>query len=331
MFRNLSLVFAFLIISFSMLSCSSSKKNERIWEDATKIFRTIPNKVPGSNSDTPELVSLGRKLYNDNRLSLDNSISCNSCHPVSNGQVGTDNATLSIGVRGKRTQRNTPSVINSAFQFALYRDGRFSNYNGLIKDHLLNNGEMKLASERELESRISSDKEYIMDFERQFPREKKKVSIPTVTTALSAFLRTLVSKGSRFDAYLNGNRKVLTEQEQDGLALFLSQGCITCHNGPLLGGNSFRKIGVAHPYTKGSDKGRFNVTKRPQDQYFFKVPSLRNVSLTGPYFHDGSVQTLEEAVRQMGYYQLGKNLSPGEIESLVTFLKAISDHPNLQN
>ncbi|TGK72733.1 cytochrome-c peroxidase, partial [Leptospira wolffii] len=218
---------------------------------------------------------------------------------------------------------------NSAFQFALYRDGKFSNYNELIKDHLMNSGEMKLASERELESRISTDKEYIMDFERQFPGEKKKVSISTVAAAFSAYLRTLVSKGSRFDEYLNGNRKVLTKQERDGLGLFLSQGCITCHNGPLLGGNSFRKIGTVHPYNKGSDKGRYTVTKRPQDQNFFKVPSLRNVSLTGPYFHDGSVQTLEDAVRQMGYYQLGKNFSADEVESLVIFLKALSDSPDL--
>lgn len=331
MLYNFSLIPSFLIISFFLLSCNSSKKSDRIWEDATKIFRTIPNKVPGSNSDTPELISLGQRLYNDNRLSSDGSISCNSCHPITNDKAGADNTALSIGVKGKRTQRNTPSIINSAFQFTLYRDGKFNNYNELIKGHLLNSGEMKLSSEKELESRISLDKEYILDFERLFPREKRKISISTATVALSAYLRTLVNKGSRFDEYLNGNRKVLTEQEQDGLGLFLSQGCITCHNGPFLGGNSFRKIGVAHPYNNGSDKGRFNVTKRPQDQYFFKVPSLRNVSLTGPYFHDGSVQTLEEAVRLMGYYQLGKNFSVDEVESLVTFLKTLSDFPDLQN
>ncbi|MBP7283077.1 MAG: cytochrome-c peroxidase [Leptospiraceae bacterium] len=305
-----------------IIACGPSKESQELQKKAKSAFGTLPDKMPGSEKDTPELISLGEKLYFDNRLSVNDSQSCNSCHNVKDKKGGVDNLPTSPGAFGKTGDRNSPTVLNAGFHIAQFWDGRAATLADQAKGPILNPGEMAMPSEKAVIEKISKT-EYPELFAKAFPEEKEKLTYDNLAKAIAAFERTLKTS-DRFDEWVNGNFKAITPAEEKGLATFIEVGCTGCHYGAALGGTSFRKLGERNPY-ETKDLGRFNVTKNESEKYFFKVPSLRNVLLTAPYFHDGSITTIEDAVKKMGYHQLNKDLSDEEIKSIVAFLGTLTD------
>lgn len=294
-------------------------------ERANQLFKPIPDKMPGFETVTNEQIELGKKLYFDKRLSVNDQQSCNSCHILDNNGSGVDNKPVSDGaLPGKKGERNAPTVLNAGFHIAQFWDGRAKDLVEQAKGPILNPVEMAMPSEEEVLKKISSIKEYQELFPKAFPEEKNPITYDNLAKAIAAFESTLITK-DRFDDFLKGDDNALTKEEIKGLKTFIEVGCIQCHNGALLGGNSYQKMGKMNPYENTKDLGRYNVTKKEDEKYVFKVPSLRNVALTAPYFHDGSVQTLEEAVRKMAWLQLNKELTDEEVQSIVTFLKALTD------
>ena len=292
-------------------------------DQATALFGVLPDKMPGSELDKPDIVALGERLYMDPRLSVNDQQSCNSCHLVDQNRSGVDNLATSPGANGGSGDRNSPTVLNAGFQFVQFWDGRAEDLVAQAKGPILNPGEMAMPSEKAVEAKIGAIKEYAAAFTTAFPNVKKPVTYHNIASAIAAFERTLVSP-SRFDTYLAGDDKALTNAEQRGLKAFIETGCITCHMGTTFGGQMYQKLGLVNPY-ETKDAGRYAVTKDPSDSLMFKVPMLRNVGLTAPYFHDGSVKTLNEAVSLMAWHQLGKKLSDEEVKSIATFLNALSD------
>ena len=275
----------------------------------------------------PALVELGKKLYFDTRLSKSGFISCNSCHNLSMG--GTDNIRTSIGHNWTKGPINAPTVLNSSLNFVQFWDGRAADLKEQAGGPIANPGEM--ASSHTLSVNIlQSIPGYVAEFKRVFGSDK--VDIDKVTKAIAAFEETLVTPNSRFDQYLKGNKKALNEQEVLGYKLFKESGCVACHNGPAVGGNSFQKMGIVEPYkaTSGGE-GRSAVTGADADRFNYKVPTLRNVELTYPYFHDGAADTLKEAVDVMGRLQLGRKFTEDENAKIVAFLNTLTgDQPNFK-
>lgn len=301
---------------------ASSDKVKEIRETAKEAIGVLPEKMPGSEKDTPELIKLGEKLFFETRLSQNNSMSCNTCHRVDGNLGGVDNEPTSPGAFGKRGGRNSPTVLNAGFQFAQFWDGRAEDLAAQAKGPILNPIEMAMASDKDVLDRIKSFAEYRPMFEQAFPKEKERVTYDNIAQAIAAFERTLITR-DRFDDFQNGYHS-LNEQELRGLETFLNAGCTTCHNGPVLGGNAYHKLGLVNAY-ETSDMGRHDVTKEESDKQKFKVPMLRNIELTGPYFHDGKQATLEEAVKSMAWLQLGKELTDAEVKDITAFLKTLTD------
>ncbi|MDD2988059.1 MAG: cytochrome-c peroxidase [Zoogloea sp.] len=275
----------------------------------------------------PKLVELGKKLYFDPRLSRSGFISCNSCHNLSMG--GTDNLKTSIGHNWQKGPINAPTVLNSSFALAQFWDGRAKDLKAQAGGPIANPGEMAFTHELAVDV-LKSIPQYVAEFKAVFGSET--VDISKVTDAIAAFEETLVTPNSRFDKWLKGDRKALNEKELAGYALFKNSGCVACHNGPALGGTSFQKMGVVEPYKATSPaEGRSAVTGKDADRFNFKVPTLRNVELTYPYFHDGEAATLEQAVDTMGRLQLGKQFTTEENAKIVAFLKTLTgDQPNFR-
>jgi cytochrome c peroxidase len=291
---------------------------------AIKVLATLPDKMPGSENDTPARVKLGRELFFEKKLSANNTQSCNSCHAVDKNRGGVDNEPTSPGAFGKRGGRNSPTVLNAGFHIAQFWDGRAKTLEDQAKGPVLNPGEMAMPSEAAVIQKLKAEKKYVSGFKKAFPGENEPITYDNFAKAVASFERTLRTQ-DRFDDFLKGDDKALTAAELKGLDTFLSIGCTTCHSGPLLGGNDYKKLGILNAYENTSDKGRIEVTKEDYDEFVFKVPSLRNIALTAPYFHDGSQKTLEEAVQKMAWLQLGKKLSPEEAQGLGAFLRALSD------
>jgi cytochrome c peroxidase len=275
----------------------------------------------------PALVELGKKLYFDTRLSKSGFISCNSCHNLSMG--GTDNLKTSIGHNWQKGPINAPTVLNSSMNVAQFWDGRAKDLKAQAGGPIANPGEMAFTHELAVEV-LQSIPGYVTEFKAVFGNDK--VDIDGVTKAIAAFEETLVTPNSRFDRWLKGDKKALTVAEVEGYKLFKDSGCVACHNGAAVGGNSFQKMGVVEAYKATSPaEGRVAVTKDEADRFNFKVPTLRNVELTYPYFHDGEAQTLSQAVDTMGRLQLGKTFSPDENAKIVAFLKTLTgEQPNFK-
>jgi cytochrome c peroxidase len=275
----------------------------------------------------PALVELGKKLYFDPRLSRSGFISCNSCHNLSMG--GSDNLSTSIGHNWQKGPINSPTVLNSSLNVAQFWDGRAKDLQEQAGGPIANPGEMAFTHELAVET-VESIPQYVTDFEKAFGPGKP--TIERVTKAIAAFEETLTTPNSRFDQWLTGNARAITADELEGYQLFKSSGCTACHNGPAAGGASFRKMGVVEPYrTDNPAEGRKAVTGRDADRFSFKVPTLRNVELTYPYFHDGAANTLGEAVDVMGRIQLGRTYSPAENGKIVVFLKTLTgDQPRFE-
>jgi len=311
----------------ALFFCGPSEKTLELQKKAKANFGVMPDKMPGSENDSEAKVALGKKLYFDTILSQNNSQSCNSCHNIEGKSAGVDNLPTSPGAFGKRGDRNSPTVLNAGFHFAQFWDGRAKDLKEQAKGPVLNPVEMAMPSEAAVVKRLSEHPEYPDLFAKAYPDQKNPITYDNMADAIAAFERTLITY-DRLNDFANGNPRAITKEEQEGLELFLSLGCASCHNGVVLGGNSYRKLGQIHEY-KTEDTGRFQVTKDPSDKYFFKVPGLRNVALTAPYFHDGSIQTLDEAVKRMAYHQLGKELNPDEVSKIVKFLGTLSDKNRL--
>lgn len=270
------------------------------------------------------MVDLGTKLYFDPRLSKSGFISCNSCHNLSLG--GTDNLTTSIGDNWQQGPINAPTVLNSSMNVAQFWDGRAPTLKAQAGGPIANPKEMAFTHELAV-GVIASIPQYVAEFERVF--KSRDVTIDRITTAIAAFEDTLVTPNSRFDKWLKGDRRALSDAEHRGFMLFHMSGCTACHNGPAAGGTSFKKMGLVEPYrTDNPAEGRFAVTGRDADRFNFKVPTLRNVELTYPYFHDGAALTLTDAVNTMARVQLGRQFSDADTANLVAFLKSLTgDQP----
>lgn len=271
---------------------------------------------------TAEVIGLGKQLYFETRLSKNQDISCNSCHGLDT--YGVDNKPTSTGHKGQLGTRNSPTVYNAALHVAQFWDGRAKDVEAQALGPILNPVEMAMKTEGDVLDVLRSIPEYVAAFKAAFPADKDPVTYPHVGTAIGAFERTLLTP-SRFDKYLAGDDAALTDKERAGLAKFLDVGCNTCHAGAAVGGRDFKKLGQVKAWpTEIKDNGRFDTTKDPADKNVFKVPSLRNIEKTGPYFHDGSVKTLDEAVKLMAKHQLGKDLSDAEVENIVAFLDSLT-------
>jgi len=271
------------------------------------------------------MVELGKKLYFDPRLSKSGFISCNSCHNLSMG--GTDNIPTSIGDHWQQGPINAPTVLNSSLNLAQFWDGRAADLKAQAGGPIANPGEMAFTHTLAL-GVLESIPAYVREFKQVFGKDK--VDIDQVTLAIAEFEKTLVTPNSRFDQYLLGKKDALTTDELAGYKLFKYSGCVACHNGPAVGGNSFQKMGVVEPYKANSPaEGRSAVTGKDADRFNFKVPTLRNVEMTYPYFHDGAANTLTEAVDTMGRLQLGKKFTKDENAKIVAFLKTLTgDQPS---
>jgi len=317
-----------VLLLLAFVACGGKKENtelkKKVLEKAKKVFAVLPDKMPGSENDTPERIALGKKLYFDANLSVDGSQSCNRCHDITDGNAGVDNLSVSPGALGEDGTRNSPTVLNAGFQFVQFWDGREPDLKAQAGGPVLNPVEMAMPSKEAVEVKLQNLPEYQEDFKVAFPGTKQPISFDNITEAIAAFERTLITH-DRFDDFLRGDLTALSEAEVKGLDLFISTGCITCHTGPLLGGNMYQKMGLVKAYEDTVDTGRHMVTKNEADKFMFKVPTLRNIALTDPYFHDGAEESLKNAIKRMADIQLAKELTNLQTLQIEKFLNALTD------
>ncbi|MCB9528325.1 MAG: cytochrome-c peroxidase [Myxococcales bacterium] len=285
-------------------------------------FAPLPEVMAdASNPITPEKVELGRMLYYESRISKNHDVSCNTCHALDN--FGVDNQKTSPGHKKQLGGRNSPTVYNAAGHIAQFWDGRAATIEEQAKGPVLNPVEMAMPGEAQVLEVLGSMPEYVEKFKAAFPEDADPISYENFARAVGAFERKLVTPG-KWDAYLGGDDAALTDDEKKGLKTFIEAGCTACHTGPYLGGHMYQKAGLVKPWPNQADQGRFEVTKAEGDKMMFKVPGLRNIARTSPYFHDGSVDDLGQAVRMMAEHQLGRALTDEQVASIVTFLNALT-------
>jgi cytochrome c peroxidase len=293
-------------------------------------------KTPAGNPTTPAKVSLGRQLFFDPRLSASGTISCNSCHNVMAG--GEDGRAVSVGVDGKLGGRSAPTVWNAAFASVQFWDGRAATLEDQAKGPMTNPVEMGMANHDLVVGRIREMPGYVRQFQAVFGKSAgEPVTIDRAAQAIAAFERTLITPNSPYDRYVQGDKKALTASAKRGLEAVQRVGCMSCHSGPLFSGPElpegqgyFQKFPLIHDaelearYGFAKDPGRFEVTRKAEDRNLWRVPTWRNVALTAPYFHNGSVKRLDEAVRIMAKTQLGRKLEQAEVDDIVAFLNSLT-------
>lgn len=312
----------------SSLSCAAAGSDESgLLQQAQALFKPLPADFATKEFPvTPERVALGRALFFDPRISVDGTVSCARCHQPT--LYGTDALPVSIGNQNRLNPRNAPTILNAAAQFVAHWRGDRLNVEDQATKALIGPPSFGQPDFSAAMTRIKAIDGYLPLFKKAFPNQTEPVTPENFGKAVGAYERTLVSP-SPFDAYLKGDTHALSARAQAGLKTFISTGCASCHNGVGVGGGMYQKFGVLEDYWKATgskeiDKGRFDVTKAASDTYVFKVPSLRNVAMTAPYFHDGSVASLPEAVRVMGEVQLGRKLGPQEVSQIVDFLDSLT-------
>lgn len=301
-----------------------AEREKDMKEKAEIYFSSISSLPKQEFSDAK--IALGKKLYFDKRLSLDGNISCNSCHNMDT--YGVDNIALSPGDTEEFGNRNSPTVFYAHLHGMQFWDGRAADVEEQAGGPILNPVEHNIPSEEFLENRLRGIQEYQTLFAEVYPDSTQPITFKTITNAIGAFERQLAPV-SRFDEWLDGDVNALTNQEKEGLIAFMDNACITCHNGPALGGSMLQKFGLNGDYwehTKSEiiDHGLFDITKEERDRYMFKTPGLRNIEKTYPYFHDGSVADLEDAVRIMGKLQIANELDEDGVKNITAFLKALT-------
>ena len=288
---------------------------------ADSIIKPIPEKIKYNK----QKAILGMYLFTDTRLSADKKISCMSCHKPNEGWA--DRRKVSIGVFGRKGRVNSPTVLNAVFNFRQFWNGRAKNLKEQVFGPLHTNFEMDM-DKKEAEKTVNQIPFYKKLFKKIY--HKDYITADMIADAIAEFEKTLITPNCKYDLYLKGKAK-LTPKEMRGKILFKRYGCITCHNGVNIGGNSFQKMGLIIPYENCYDD-RYEITHNPADKCVYKVPTLRNIELTAPYFHDGSSKTLKDAIKKMGYYNLGVILKPDEIDAIEAFLKTFTGkQPYLEN
>lgn len=263
---------------------------------------------------------LGKMLFFEKRLSKDNTLSCASCHILTEG--GDDNKAISKGVNNKKGSVNTPTIFNVKYNFTQFWDGRAQSLKEQAKGPIHNPVEMG-SNMKEVIQKLKKDRTYLYMFRKVY---QSKIKSELIYDAIVEYEKTLITPNSRFDLFLKGDKTALNKDEKRGYELFISYGCISCHNGVNMGGNLFQKMGIFKNKTYEGNKylGRYNVTKNEEDKYYYKVPTLRNIELTAPYFHNGQTKDLKSAVSQMMEYQLGINPKDEDIDTIIVFLKTLN-------
>jgi cytochrome c peroxidase len=298
-----------------------------LMQSAQQTFKPIPSTVPAvkNNAVTHEKVELGKMLFFDPRLSASQVISCNTCHNLSTG--GVDAGPTSIGHAWQKGPRRAPTVFNAVFNVAQFWDGRAEDLKAQAKGPMQASVEMN-ATPALVEKTLISMPGYVEQFKKAFPQDASPVTFDNVAKALEAFEATLITPGSHFDQFLEGDANALNSQEKEGLKLFMVKGCSTCHNGINVGGRAYFPFGVVEKpggdILPPNDKGRFAVTKTASDEYVFRAGPLRNVALRAPYFHSGQVWSLKQAVAIMDASQLGEKLSDQDDNAIVAFLETLT-------
>ena len=315
-----------IVIPFLLIATSAvfADNTELLISRANRFFSPLPTTMPGSENDTPQRIELGRKLYFEKRLSINDKQSCASCHILKDGFAGVDNLPTSPGAKGELGTRNSPTVLNAGWQDSQFWDGRAEDLVEQAKGPILNPVEMGMPDEQSVEQKIRNIAEYKDAFVSAFPDHKPAITYQNIAEAIAAFERTLITP-SRFDDFMNGDADALNEAEQRGLKTFLKIDCKSCHDGKLLGGEAYEPLGKEHPYENQTDQGIYTLTKDEDDRMLFKVAPLRNVALTAPYFHDGKIKTLAEAIRTMAKLQLDEELTDQQVSDISRFLKALTD------
>jgi cytochrome c peroxidase len=313
-------------LAFAGGSFAQEEETAALLKDARKSFEPLSKDITGQRASfSPGQVRLGRMLFFEPRISADGVGSCVRCHQPA--LYGADALPKSRGVHDKVLPRNAPTVLNAALQFKAHWDGVFENVEEQAAKALVGpafgNPDRAAAM-----AKLKAISGYAEMFEKAFPGQNDPVSAENWGQAIGAYERTLITP-SRFDDFLTGKVEALSVSERRGLRAFIDQGCIECHKSAGVGGRTFEKFGIVDDYWKETggqeiDKGRFNVTRNADDLYVFKVPSLRNVAMTPPYFHDGSVKSLAEAVRVMAKVQIGSELSEAETTAIVSFLRSLT-------
>ncbi len=302
-------------------------QQDALLTQASQALGPLPSVMASErNPVTAEKVVLGKMLFHETRVSVDGTVSCARCHPM--GLYAADGLKKSIGNNAKVNPRNAPTILNAAGQIAAHWIGNRLDVEDQARQALVGPPSYGMPSYEAAEKRLREIKGYEPLFRKAFPNEKEPVTADNFAKAIGAFERTLVTP-SRFDAFVKGDKNALSETEKKGLQAFLQTGCDACHSGPFAGGKMYQKFGVFEPYwqqTKSADidEGRSAVTKNEADKYVFKVPTLRNVEKTAPYFHDGSIAHLSDAVWIMGKVQLAKDLAKAEVESILAFLETLT-------
>jgi cytochrome c peroxidase len=285
-----------------------------------RVLRRFSALKPAHRTQPAALVDLGRMLYYEPRLSRTGVVSCNSCHQLDD--YGATHTARSTGVNGQLGKRNAPSTFHASGHFTQFWDGRASTIEDQVKGPIANQDEMGMTPD-DVVRVLAAIPGYVTAFTAAFPADAAPVTFDHVSAAIGAFERGLVTP-SRWDRYLAGDSSALTATEKEGAKTFANIGCLVCHTGPYIGGSMFEKVGARVPWPAQPDRGRRDLTGNPADDMMFKVPSLRNVARTAPYFHDGSAQTLGEAVRLMARHQLGIELAGDELRDLEAWLGALT-------
>lgn len=317
-----------------LIACSDTQTQDpvattppAVTVDRTKLasFQPLPdNFFIAGKEPNPDLILLGRRLFFETQLSADANMSCSTCHNVA--KDGADEHKFSPGHKMHPVGRNSPTVFNAAGQVAQFWDGRAATVEEQALGPILAAGEMAMPNAETVISVLKEDPTYVAEFTRAFPGEKEPLTFQNVGVAIGAYERTLTTP-SKWDEFLKGDDAALTDDEKRGLNTFIEVGCTGCHNGALLGGNNYMKLGLVRPWPNQSDVGRVAVTKNETDSMVFKVAQLRNVTETGPYFHDASAASLGEAISLMGHHQLGKELTPEQVLDIADFLGSTKGNP----
>lgn len=322
------------LISLTVIGCggtenksSSASTSEGTVDDLRETARLnfLPLEENSSTKASDDKIVLGKRIFFEKGLSLDNSTSCNSCHNIDN--FGVDNLALSKGAEGGFTARNTPTIFNTHMHAFQFWDGRAKTLREQIRMPIMTEGEMAMADEESIVRALNSVSGYKEEFKKVYPASSG-IEVDDMSDAVATYIESLVYP-SKFDKYLSDNSFELSSSELSGLELFMDKGCTDCHQGRLLGGDSFEKFGVHDiywKYTRGVkiDSGKFLVTRDPEDLFVFKVPSLRNVDKTQPYFHDGSIDDLVRAIQVMGKVQLNEEINKEDAKSIAVFLETLT-------
>lgn len=322
--RPLAFLSALLILSAAGAAFAG---DDLLLKQAQNLFEPIPMKPPAIKgiAATPGMVELGKALYFDPRLSQSHNISCNTCHQI--GLGGIDMLQTSIGHKWQRGGRNAPTVLNAVFNVAQFWDGRAADLKAQAGGPIQNPVEMGISHQHAIEM-LKGIPGYAKIFQAAYPRDDDRITMPNVVAAIAAFEATLITPNAPFDKFLRGDGNALSAEQKDGLKLFMDKGCSNCHAGINIGGQMYAPFGVVEKpgadFLPLGDKGRLEVTKTVSDEYVFRVPPLRNVELTPPYFHTGKSWDLQQAVAVMGSSQLGQKLTDDEISKITAYLRSLT-------